>query len=53
MKPTLTLLSALLLAPLAGLQAADSEPSKSNIIVILADDLGYGPHRRAHPELKP
>jgi arylsulfatase A-like enzyme len=39
MKPTLALLIALLLAPLAALHAADSP--KPNIIVILADDLGY------------
>ena len=38
MKPTL-LLTALLLAPLAALHAADSP--KPNIIVILADDMGY------------
>ena len=44
MKPTLSFLSALLLAPLAVLQAADSpKPAvKPNIIVILADDLGWG-----------
>lgn len=40
MKPTLILLTALLLAPLAALHAADSP--KPNIIVILADDLGWG-----------
>ena len=39
MKPTLTLLTALLLAPLAALDAADSP--KPNVIVILSDDLGW------------
>jgi len=43
MKPTLTLLTALLLAPLAALHAADdSALTKPNIIYILVDDLGYG-----------
>ena len=37
MKPALTLLAALLLAPLAATHAA----GKPNIIVILADDMGY------------
>jgi arylsulfatase A-like enzyme len=38
------LLAALLLAPLAGLAAADpsQRQTKPNIIIILADDLGYG-----------
>ena len=40
MKPTLTIIPALLLAPLAALHAAAS-PAKPNIVYILADDLGY------------
>jgi len=40
MKRTLKLLTALLLAPLAALPAV--ELSKPNIVIILADDLGYG-----------
>ncbi len=39
MKRTLTLLTALLLAPLAALHAA--EAPKPNILIILADDMGY------------
>ena len=38
MRLTLTLLTALLLAPLAALHAADDKP---NILIILADDLGW------------
>ena len=42
MKHTLTLLTALLLAPLAALHAADTKPAKPNFVVILIDDMGYG-----------
>ena len=42
MKLTLPLLTALLLAPLAALHAADTRPAKPNFVVILIDDMGYG-----------
>jgi len=38
----LTLITALLLAPLAALHAADTSSKTPNIVFILADDLGYG-----------
>ncbi|MEQ9406553.1 MAG: hypothetical protein RIK87_02460 [Fuerstiella sp.] len=42
MKHTLTILTAVLLAPPGATQAADNPRSMPNIILILADDLGYG-----------
>ena len=42
MKRALTLITALLLAPLATVHAADApKPTKPNLVFILADDLGY------------
>ena len=46
MKPILTLCSALLLAPLAALHAADS--TKPNVVYLFADDLGWS-DISAHP----
>ena len=42
MRHSFALLAALLLAPLAALHAAETNPTKPNILLILADDLGYG-----------
>lgn len=43
MKPARSLiLAALLLVPSAGVHAADTPPPQPNVILILADDLGYG-----------
>jgi len=38
----LLILTALLLAPLTTLHAADDKPSKPNIVFIFADDWGWG-----------
>ena len=42
MKHTLILITAMLLASLASLNAADPKPAKPNFVVILIDDMGYG-----------
>lgn len=53
MKHTLILVTALLLAPLAALRAADAPTKKPNIVFILTDDQGYGDVvRHGHPLLK-
>lgn len=53
MKHTLILFTALLLAPLAALHAAEPPAKKPNIIFILTDDQGWGDaHFAGHPYVK-
>ena len=49
----LPILTALLLTPLAGLPAAAPPPARPNIVLIMADDQGWGgTGYNGHPELK-
>ena len=50
MKPTLSLLTTLLLAPLAAVNAAPT--AKPNILIILVDDMGWGDPQCFNPQSK-
>lgn len=50
MRPTLSLLAVLLLAPWTGLRAA--EPPRPNIVIIYTDDQGYGDMSALNPKSK-
>jgi len=49
-QPVLLILTALLLAPLAALHAANAAPPKPNLLIIYADGLGYGDVQCYNPE---
>ena len=52
MKPHLPLFTALLLAPLAELHAADAPMPKPNILFVITDDIGWGDFRCYNPDGK-